>query len=335
MLVKTALTGVQKAAILLLALGEENGTQLVSSMQEHEIREISAAMATMGAVSAERVEAVCAEFSGAFSSVDMLVGTYDTTEKILRRALPGDRVSAIMEEIRGPAGRTMWDKLGNVPENILANYLRNEYPQTVAVILSRLQASQTARVLSLFPEDFSVDIMMRMLHMENVQRDVIDSLETTLRSEFMASLARSSKQDSHELLAEVFNNFDRRVEGQLMNALEKRNIEDAEQVKALMFTFEDLKRLPRDAIMRIMRDIDREKLPLALKGASEDIRKLFLSSMTSRAGKILEDEISAMGPVRIKDVDAAQSEIVNVAKNLANQGEIDLNPGSDNNEMLA
>ncbi|MCE0745032.1 flagellar motor switch protein FliG [Acetobacter sicerae] len=335
MLVKTALTGVQKAAILLLALGEENGTQLVSSMQEHEIREISAAMATMGAVPAEKVEAVCAEFSGAFSSVDTLVGTYDTTERILRKALPGDRVNAIMEEIRGPAGRTMWDKLGNVPENILANYLRNEYPQTVAVILSRLQASQTARVLSLFPEDFAVDIMMRMLHMENVQRDVIDSLETTLRSEFMASLARSSKQDSHELLAEVFNNFDRRVEGQFMNALEKRNIEDAEQVKALMFTFEDLKRLPRDAIMRIMRDIDREKLPLALKGASEDIRKLFLSSMTSRAGKILEDEISAMGPVRIKDVDAAQSEIVNIAKNLANQGEIDLNPGSDNNEMLA
>ncbi|MFT8720716.1 flagellar motor switch protein FliG [Acetobacter sp.] len=330
----TAPTGAQKAAILLLALGEENGTQLLSSMQENEIREISAAMATMGVIGADVVESVCSEFAGSFSRPDTLVGSYDTTERLLRKSLPNDRVNVIMEEIRGPAGRTLWDKLDNVPENVLANYLRNEYPQTVAVILSRLQPGQTARVLALLPEDFSVDVMMRILHMDNVQRDVIDSLETTLRSEFMASLARSSKRDSHELLAEVFNNFDRRVESQFMNALEKRNLEDAERVKSLMFTFDDIKRLPQEAIMRLMRDIDRERLPLALKGASEELRKLFLSSMTARAGKILEEEISSLGPVRVKDVDAAQAEIVSLVKDLANQGEIDLNPGSDTNEML-
>ncbi|NHN89403.1 flagellar motor switch protein FliG [Acetobacter conturbans] len=336
MLAKTSVTsGAQKAAILLLAMGEESGTQLLSTLQENEIREISSAMAKMGVVSAEAVETVCAEFSSSFASADTLIGSYETTERLLRKAFPSDRVNLIMEEIRGPAGRTLWDKLDNVPENVLANYLRNEYPQTVAVILSRLQSSQTARVLALLPEDFSVDVMMRMLHMDNVQHDVIDSLETTLRSEFMASLARSSKRDSHELLAEIFNNFDRRVEGQFMNALEKRNLEDAEHVKALMFTFDDLRRLPQEAIMRLMRDIDREKLPLALKGSSEDVRTLFLSAMTARAGKMLQDEISALGPVRIKDVDVAQAEIVSTAKALANQGEIDLNPGSETNEMLA
>ncbi|NHO33836.1 flagellar motor switch protein FliG [Acetobacter fallax] len=334
MLGKHGVTGAQKAAILLLALGEDNSTQLFSTMHESEIREISAAMATIGTIPAETVETVCNEFSKSFSSGDMLIGTFETTERMLKRALPPDRVNQIMEEIRGPAGRTMWDKLGNVPENVLANYLRNEYPQTVAVILSRLQPAHTARVLGLLPEEFAVDVMMRMLHMENVQRDVIDSLETTLRSEFIASLARSSKRDSHELLAEVFNNFDRRVEVQFMNALERRNLEDAERVKALMFTFEDVKRLSKDVIMRVMRDINREKLPLALKGASEDVRTLFLSSMTSRAGKILQDEIETMGPVRLKDVDAAQSEIVAVIKELANQGEIDINPSASSNELI-
>lgn len=334
MLAKTGITGAQKAAILLLALGEESGTQLFTNMQESEIREISTAMATIGSVPAETVESVCNEFAKSFASQDTLVGSFETTERMLKKALPAEQVNQIMEEIRGPAGRTMWDKLGNVPENVLANYLRNEYPQTVAVILSRLQPLHTARVLSLLPEDFAVDVMMRMLHMENVQREVIDSLETTLRSEFIASLARSSKRDSHEFLAEVFNNFDRRVESQFMSVLERRNLEDAERVKSLMFTFDDIKRLPPEAIMRVMRDINREKLPLALKGASEEIRNLFLSSMTTRAGKILQDEIASLGPVRVKDVDAAQMEIVGVIKNLANQGEIDTSPSSGTNEIL-
>ncbi|GBQ26994.1 flagellar motor switch protein G [Acetobacter estunensis NRIC 0472] len=334
MLTKTDISGAQKAAILLLALGEESGTQLFSMMQEAEIREVSAAMATIGMIPAETVESVCNEFSKSFASSDTLIGSYESTERLLRKALPPDRANLIMEEIRGPAGRTMWDKLGNVPETVLANYLRNEYPQTVAVILSRLQPAQAARVLALLPEDFAVDVMMRMLHMENVQRDVIDSLETTLRSEFIASLARTSQRDSHELLAEIFNNFDRRIEGQFMNALEKRNFEDAERVKALMFTFEDIQRLSPEVIMRVMRDINREKLPLALKGASEELRNLFLSSMTARAGKILQDEITSLGPVRIKDVDAAQAEIVSTIKELANQGEIDINPGTDSNELL-
>ncbi|MBO1361394.1 flagellar motor switch protein FliG [Acetobacter sacchari] len=327
-------TGPQKAAILMLALGDQGAAQLIALMHESEIREISSAMATIGPVPSETVESICKEFTKSISSTDMIVGTYETTEKILRKALSDDRASQIMEEIRGPAGRTMWDKLANVPENVLANYLRNEYPQTVAVILSRLNPAHTARVLSLIPEEFAVDVMLRMLRMENVQRDVIDSVEATLRSEFIANLARSTKRDSHELLAEIFNSFERKIEGQFMNALERRNLEDAERIKALMFTFEDMKRLSPESIMRVMRDADRERLPLALKGASEDIRKLFLSAMTGRAGKILQDEIQSLGPVRVKDVDAAQAEIVATVKMLANQGEIDITPASGNNEVI-
>ncbi len=328
------LTGKQKAAILMLAVGRDKAAKLLKLLHEDEIRDISVAMASLGIVRAEAVESVCREFTKNFESPDGLVGTYETTEEFLRRALPPDQVEKIMDEIRGPAGRTMWDKLGNVQETVLANYLRSEYPQTAAVILTRLQPAHAARVLTLLPEDYATDVMMRILHMETVQRDVLDSVEATLRSEFISTLGRSTRRDSFELLAEVFNNFDRKTEARLMESMDKRNHDDMEKVKALMFTFEDIKRLPRESLMRIVNEIDREKLPLALKGASDTIRKLFLQCMSKRAGSMLLEEVASLGPVRVKDVEAAQTEIVLTIKNLANAGEIDLTESGGNDEII-
>ncbi|GBQ30049.1 flagellar motor switch protein FliG [Acetobacter fabarum] len=328
------LTGKQRVAILLLAAGRERAVKVLKQLQEDEVRDVSVAMAGLGLISASVVEEVCAQFTKNFESSEGLVGTYETTEELLRKALSGEQVDKIMEEIRGPAGRTMWDKLGNVQEMVLANYLRNEYPQTAAVILSRLQPAHAARVLTLLPEDYATEVMMRVLHMETVQREVLDSVEATLRSEFISSLGRSSKRDSYELLAEVFNNFDRKTETRLMASMDKRNHADMEKVKALMFTFEDIKRLPHEALMRIVAQVDREKLPLALKGASETVRKMFLQCMSKRAGSILLEEISALGPVRVKDADAAQVDIVTIIKNMANAGEIDLTENGGNDEII-
>jgi len=331
---KSAVSGVQKAAILMLALGENSCASLFEAMTEPEIREISIAMSQLGTVAAETVESVCAEFAKAVSSPDTLVGSYESTERLLRRALSPDRAAQIMEEIRGPAGRTMWDKLGNVSETVLANYLKNEYPQTVAVILGKIKSDHAARVLSLLPEDFALDVMTRMLRMESVQKEVLDSLEEALRSEFMANLSRAPKRGSHEQLAEVFNNMDRRAEVRFMEALESRSVDDAEKIKALMFTFEDLSRLPPTALVRLLQDVERERLPLALKGASEDLREHFFSAMSDRAGKMLRETIASLGPVRVRDVDAAQAEIVQVAKSLAEDGEIELADNSQSGEML-
>ncbi len=130
-----------------------------------------------------------------------------------------------MEEIRGPSGRTMWDKLGNVNEAVLANYLKNEYPQTVAVVLSKIKPTHAARVLALLPENFALEVVMRMLRMQTVQKDILDDVERTLRTEFMTNLARTHRGDAHELVAEIFNNFDRATEGRFMTALEERSDE--------------------------------------------------------------------------------------------------------------
>ncbi len=327
--ITSTMSGPEKAACLMLALGEEQCSKLFEMMHEEEIKEISFAMTQLGSVPAEIVEDLCVDFSKNIGSAGALVGSYDSTERLLQKTLSRERASQIMEEIRGPAGRTMWDKLGNVNEGVLANYLKNEYPQTVAVVLSKVKPDHAARVLGLLPDGFAMEVIMRMLRMESVQRDVLDSVEKTLRSEFMSNLARSTRRDSHELVAEIFNNLDRQVEGRFMSALEDRNREAAERVKSLMFTFDDLGRLPAESIQKLMRVVEKNKLPIALKGAPETIRSLFLSTLSERAGKLLRDEIATLGPVRLRDVDEAQAAIVALAKDLAQQGEIEINDHKD------
>src|SRR5246127_2311184 len=160
------LRGAQKAAMVMLALGGVQCVRRFTMRHEDEIRDISAAMAQLGAVRSEVVERLCTDFVESLGSSGSLVGSYESTEILLNKSLPRDRVAQIMEEIRGPAGRTMWDKLGNVNEDVLANYLKNEYPQTVAVVLSKIRADHAARVLTLLPDPFAMEVVMRMLRME-------------------------------------------------------------------------------------------------------------------------------------------------------------------------
>jgi flagellar motor switch protein FliG len=279
------LSGSQKAAALMLALGEAHCAQLLNMMHEDEIKEISAAMAQLGPVRSETIEKLCMDFAENLGGAGNLVGSFENTERLLSKSLPRDRVSQIMEEIRGPAGRTMWDKLGNVNEGVLANYLKNEYPQTVAVVLSKVRADHAARVLALLPDSFAMEVVMRMLRMESVQKDVLEGVEKTLRAEFMSNLARSTRRNAHEMMAEIFNNLDRQAEGRFVGALEERNREAAERIKSLMFTFDDLQRLTPQAVQTLLRSVDKSKLPVALKGASEKLRDLFSPTSRNAQGK--------------------------------------------------
>ncbi len=228
----------------------------------------------------------------------------------------------------------MWDKLANVNEAVLANFLKNEYPQTVAVVVSKIKPDQAARVLSQLPESFAMEVVMRMLRMESVQKEILDDIERTLRNEFMSNLARTNRRDPHEAMAEIFNNLDRASEGKFIAALEERNRDSAEKIKSLMFTFEDLIKLDGKAIQAVLRGVDRSKLPIALKGASESIRELFLSNMSERAGKLLKEDIAALGPIRLRDVDEAQGIIVNTAKDLAARGEITIAKENEEDELV-
>jgi flagellar motor switch protein FliG len=331
--VSKGLTGPQKAATLMLALAEEQAAKIFALLHEDEIRDLSLAMAALGSVQAGQVEDVARDFRAALGQTGHLVGSFEVTERLLLRTLPKERVTQIMEEIRGPAGRTMWDKLGNVNEAVLANYLKNEYPQTVAVVLSKVKPDHAARVLSLLPEGFAMEVVMRMLRMETVQKEALDGLERTLRSEFMSNLARGSRRDAHEVMAEIFNNLDRAAETRILAALEERSRDSAEKIRALMFTFDDLQRMDGAGIQVLLRAVPKDKLVLALKGASEPLRDMFFRNLSERASKLLRDDLSGLGPVRLRDVDEAQATIVAQAKDLAAQGQIQLADGHED-EMI-
>jgi len=328
------LTGAEKSAILLLSLTEDQTTRIFEQLDEDEIMIVSQTMSNLGKVSANVTERLFVEFAENMSSTNSLVGSLDSTERLLVKSLGKDRVDAIMEEIRGPAGRTMWEKLSNVNEEILANYLQKEYPQPVAVVISKITPEHAAKVLAMLPQTFAMEVVMRMLRMETVQKDILEDVEKTLRTEFMSNLAKTSRRDSHEMMAEIFNNLDRTVEGSFMTALEERSPDAAEKIRSLMFTFEDLGKLDPTAIQTIIRMADKEKMPIALKGASDLMKGLFFSNMSERAAKMMKESMESMGPVKLKDVEEAQQSLVNVAKALADKGEIVISSGQEEDQLI-
>ena len=328
------LNGAEKAAALLLALGPDYGKPIFEELDEMEIRQLSRAMANLGPITQEMHDDLLVNFVTAISSNGSISGNSETTERLLLSFLPGERVDSIMEEIRGPAGRNIWEKLSNVDEEILASYFKSEYPQTVAVVISKLNSDHASRVLAVLPEELAMDVVQRMLTLEPVQKEILEKIETTLRTEFMSTLSHTKKRDSHELMADIFNSFDRQTETRFLTALEELDREAAERIKELMFTFDDLVNLDPSAIQALLQAMDRNDLTMALKGASDQAKELFFSNMSARAAKMAKDDMEAMGPVRLSDVDEAQARMVNTAKDMAARGEIIISKGGSDEEMI-
>lgn len=329
------LAGDEKAAVLMLALGPDYGKPIFDELDELEIKALSRAMVRIGPITQEMLDDLMVEFVTTISSKSSLAGNSDTTERLLLSFLPAERVNSIMEEIRGPAGRNMWEKLSNVQEDVLAAYLKNEYPQTIAVVLSKIATEHASKVLAVLPEELALDVVQRMLGLDPVQQEILEKIENTLRTEFMSTLSTTKRRDSHEQMAEIFNSFDRQTEARFITSLEEQNREDAERIKALMFTFEDLTRLEASAIQTLLARMDKKDLGLALKGANETVKDFFFANMSARSAKLLKDDMETMGPVRLKDVDDAQGRMVSTAKDLAAKGDIVIMKSKADDQMVA
>jgi flagellar motor switch protein FliG len=328
------MNGPQRAAVILLVLGEDHGKAIWQEFDDEEIRIITRAMAELGTVDSDEVERLMLDFVGKLSSAGAVTGSFDRTISLLEKILPTEQVALIMEEIRGPAGRNMWQKLGNIDAIVLANFLKNEYPQTIAVILSKIRAEHAANVLRNLPNDLSIEVVGRMLRLESVQKEALDHIENTLRTEFVSTLTQTRRRDPHEMMAEIFNGFDRQTEMRFLAALDDTNQEAAGRIRALMFTFEDLGKLDPAGLQTLMRQVDKDTLTRSLKGASEDMRNFFMGAMSSRAAKNLQDDIQSLGPLRLKEVDEAQTKMVTLTKELADKGEIVLAKGGSEDELV-
>ncbi|MEE7450103.1 flagellar motor switch protein FliG [Methylobacterium radiotolerans] len=329
-----AMPGPQRAAALLLMLGEEEGAPIWQMLEEEEIKKVSHAMVQLGTLEATTVEKLIIEFVTKLGNSGGISSNFERTEALLLKIFPSDQVSLIMAEIKGASGKRVWASIAQVDPEILASFLRNEYPQTVAVVLSRVRADYAAKVLTILPEDFAIDCLNRMLRMETVQKEALRHIEETLRVEFVSTIAQTQRRDAHEMMADVFNAFDRQTEGRFLAALDQANRGSAKRIRELMFTFEDLLKLDPGSVQTLLRSIDNETLCRALKGANEPTRAFFMRQMSTRAAKNLTDEMSSLGPVRLKEVDEAQAKMTEIAKDLAEKGEIMIAKNSAEEELV-
>ena len=328
------LTGLEKASIFLMSIDEAAASEILSKMDSEEIKSITHSISSLGNIAPDIVDETIEEFLEEASSGTRIIGDVSQAQKLLSKAFGEDKVSSIMEKLNAPVGKSTWDKLNNVDENLLASFLRSEHPQTVALVLSKLKRSHVASILSIMTNDFAIEVMKRMLMIENVKPQVLDTLKKTLQQEFVSNISAKKQADSYEVMAEIFNNFDRQTESRFFELLEERDKESTERIRQLMFTFDDIVRIDGAGIQNIIRSVDKDKLIIALKGANDQIKELFFSNMSERAAKIMQEDMMALGPVRVKDVDEAQIAIIRITKELAEAGEITIPDGDESEEKM-
>ena len=316
-----ALRGIQKAAAIMLTLSEEEGARVLEHMEDEEIRALSAAMADMGTVSSAAMQEVIGDFDKSVALYSSVSGSLDKTEALLSKALPSEQVRVIMDELRQPS-RGVWKKLSGIDRTLLAAYLKGEHPQTVALILSQVDSELSARMIASFPQPLALEVINRMLKLQPVQKEILNQLEENLQADLLANFSVKKRMDTHAAMAEVFNSFERSTEIRLMGALEELNPTSSQRIRQLMFTIEDLGKLEAAGIQTLIRGADKTMLAKALRGAPEVISSVFLANMSTRAAKTLTDDMESMQDMPPKELEAAQSELIRLAKSLIDSGEI-------------
>lgn len=331
---KQKLAGKEKTAAMLLSLPEDVASKILECFSESEIQDISKSMMNLGKVSSNIIETMFLEFMQEISTTGVLVGGKEQVTKILSKALTNDQINQIMQDMKSPGGKTLWEKLSHINPQVLAKNLKDEHPQTIAVILSRLDPTHSSKILSLLPESFSVDVIIRMVRMEPIRQEVIEDIEKNLKEKFVINVENRSYEDNYELLACIFNEMDDTTETKLFSKLADKHIDIAKNIKSFMFDFEDFAELDLKSVQIIVQEVDKSKLAMALKGSSIEFRDIFLKSMSERGARLVLDDMRNLGSVKLSDVEEARSYIVNIAKEIESTGSINLTKRLEIEERL-
>ena len=321
---RKATTSLEKAAMIVMALDDERSQQVVSRLTEAELRKLGVAISATGRASIETAHRTILEFCTAVHGTSSVMGGPEKLEKLLRNTLPLDKVAEIMEDIKGPHERTVWETLALAPPPKIAAYLRGEFPQTAAVVLANLPSLQAARVLKLLPSGLANQIVFRLVKMSGVQKTILADLEETLKRDFVIESARSSERDGGSVLAEILNRAEPGLAEHLLAFIEEGDPETAARVRKMMFTFEDLQRVDPATLGTLIVECPTDRLPVALATTSRPLRELFLSCMSERARKLLLQEMEDMPLPRRRAIEQAQEEILSVAKRLFDNGRLQL-----------
>ncbi len=330
------LTGPTKAAITFLCLGEQEGSELMKKLGHDQIERITSAMSRLGPIPSEVVEMVLGEFTQkVISGSGSVVGSLSAAESMLRKFMPEDEVTSILEGLKTTEREsTMWRGFAALDETVIANYLKGEHEQTAAAILNNVETSVAAKVLPLLGPERMRDIAERMIAMEPVPLHMMQQIEETLKQDILSNTMHTSSVETHQRMADVFNQLDGQAFEELSSELDKRIPDAFQAIKQRMFVFDDLFRLPMQDLAQVMRGLDGATLPLAMRGAKKEQRDHLMECLPQRSRQMLMDEMAATGPVRGRDVRAAQAAMVEYAKTLADEGVIELPSSSDEDEFI-
>src|SRR5215468_12122573 len=326
------LTGPEKVSILLLALGEEVAPLLLKKMSEQEIQRISNHMSHMRDVDANSVERVFDEFHDMASGIEgMVAGGAEYVKKLLMKALDPEKAEWILNNLSVPTMETGLEALRWLDPKTIARFLRSEHPQTVAVIVAHLDPTQASAVLNSLPPTVQADVLIRIAKLEHIPAGVIQELDRVLQRELRVTGALETDQvGGVKAVAEILNNVDQASEREIMSHIEESNAPLAEEIRQLMFVFEDLLEVDDRGMQTILREVANDDLKMAMKTASEELTGKILRNLSQRAADMLREELELMGPVRVSDVEKAQQKITQVAKRLENEGKLMLGGKGEN-----
>ena len=327
--------GPDKVATLLLAMGKPLAARLLKHFDADELKQITRSAADLGSVSIPMLEELIEEFAGNFSTGVDLFGTASEVELLLNGVLPPEQIADIMADVLGGSNASMWERLASVPEPVFVSYLTKEHPQTMTVILSRVGPAFAAKIMGQLPREMRNEIMRRMLAMTPVKERAMRALENTIQDDLLSNVSRNARGDTNARMADIINKMKRdQMEDVLQNLAEVRP-KDAEMLKGLLFTFDDIIKLPARSRMVLFDNVPTERIVLALKGTDNAFRELILSSLASRARRMVETELTSGSPASQRDVLKARRAIADVALEMSERGEIELNPpeGEEEDEI--
>ncbi|WP_440055644.1 flagellar motor switch protein FliG [Pseudoalteromonas sp. T1lg65] len=323
------LDGVDKAAILLLSLTEEDAAQILKHLEPKQVQKVGMAMASMDDLSQAKIAAVHNLFIEQIQSFSTIgFQSEDFIKKALTAALGEDKAASLIDQIVMGSGAKGLDSLKWMDSKQVANIIRNEHPQIQTIVLSYLEPEQSAEILSQFPEKVRLDLTMRIANLEEVQPAALQELNEIMEKQFAGQAgAQAAKMGGLKAAADIMNYLDTNIEGQLMDSIREHDEEMSQQIQDLMFVFENLMDVDDRGIQSILREVQQDVLMKAIKGADEGLKDKIMKNMSKRAAEMMLDDLEAMPPVRISEVEAAQKEILATARRLADSGEIMLGGG--------
>jgi flagellar motor switch protein FliG len=318
------MTGTDKAAILLLYLGNEVTAKVFEHMDDSEIKKISKSMAALGHVTRATIMQVVEDFttvvnpeSGIFSQGDEFV------RKILEKALGPDKANMLMEELAASSYGDLVDILANMDSKSIANFLSQEHPQTIAVILAKLKSKQTSEIISLLPQELQAEVVLRIADVEQVSPEILQEIDEVMKRE-ISSMGGTQryKVGGIEKVVDMFNHFDRSKEKQILDKLDVISPPLAEIIRKHLFTFEDVFSLDDRSVQSVMREVSNDTLTLAMKTSPDEVKDKIFKNISSRAAEMIKEDLEVMGPVRLSDVEKAQSEIIKIVRKMEEEGKI-------------